>query len=527
MHRLHAEAGGLKVLRSRPQQQQRPGRRLLSLAAFAALAAGSTAQAQSGLRIVPSIQLTEIVTNNVNVSATDKHADAITRATASLSVGSTSGILRGFLDYGLTAQVYVRDSSRNGLSSQNSLNADADVEVIENRAFVNVRATVSQGGLSVFGAQPSAGGDGLANPNATEIRTLRVAPRLLGYLGRAVRYSVNGAYGLTSTKGSSVGDATTTSLALQLANANPARVGWVVDVSSETSDFKAGRSTRSDRVYGTLTLGLEELDLRLGANAGREYSDLVTRDRSGVATWGLSADWIPSARTQVNARYDERAFGKTYSLNLQYRTPLTVWTVSDSRSVSVLGNGLQVGSRGAVFDLFYAQFASIEPDPQRRIDLVNQFLIGSGLDPNAGARPVLLTSGASIQDVLSLSAAYRLPRGSATLIAARTSSRRADALSAAVDDLSRAGDVHQRSITLNLSHRLTPELSASLGLSALRSEGVLSAVQQNSQRMATVQVGGPLSPKSSWSVALRRTLYETSQVPYNESAVTASYSLQL
>lgn len=484
----------------------------------------SNAQAQTGLSIVPSVQVTQIVTNNVNLSPTDARAEAITQATAGIALGSRSGALRGFLNYGLTGQVYARDSSRNQLSSQNTLNANADIEVVDGQGFVSVQAAVSQSALSSFGAQSSY--NGLSNANTAEVRTLQVGPRWLGRLGSAVRYTVNGSYGLTSTKGSNVGDATSSALNLQLSNAAATLVGWSVNASREVSAFKGGRTTSSNRVFGTLSTTIDDLDLRLGVNAGRETSDLTSLQSISAATWGLSADWLPSPRTQVNARYDERIFGKTYSLSAVHRTPLTVWQITDSRSLSTSGNALQPGSRGAVFDLYFTQFASIEPDPVRRVDLVNAFLRSTGLDPSAGLASSFLSSAASIQDLLSLSAAYRMPRGSITLIASRSSSRRADTLSAAVDDLSRAARVNQRSLTLNLSHRLTPELSANLSLSGLKGEGS-SAVQGNSQRAGSLNISGRLTPKSSWSLGLRRTLYETSLVPYNESAVTASYSLQL
>jgi uncharacterized protein (PEP-CTERM system associated) len=502
------------------------GRSRVALLAAAAWASSFSVQAQTatGLTVVPSVQVTQTLTNNVNLSPTDKHSEAITRVTAGIAVGSRSGTLRGFLNYGLTAQIYARDSSRNSLNGQNTLGTNADIEVVDGRGFVNVSAAVSQAALSSFSAQT--GNDGLNNPNTTEVRTLQVAPRWVGRLGSAVRYSVNGSYNLSSTKSSEVGDSTGGSLNLQVANANASRLGWSVDASRQVSGFGAGRTTSSNRVFGSLSLLVDDLDLRLGANAGREYSDLTNQSQSGAGTWGVNATWTPSPITRVSAQYDERAFGNTYSLNLEYRTPLTVWQLTDSRSLTTSGNQLQAGSRGSVFDLYYAQFASIEPDPLRRVDLVNAFLRSNGIDPSTSVRPGLLTSAATIQDLLSVSVAYRMQRGSATLFITRSKSRRADTLSNAADDLATAGEVDQRTISLNLSHRLTPELSANLNLSTLTGEGT-SAAQSNSQRTANLNISGRLTPKSSWSLALRRTLYETSLVPYNESAVIATYSLQL
>lgn len=526
MRQRHAEPVRMCADASNAKRKALPGRSRSVIVVAAACAASLTAQAQSaiGLSIVPSVQVTQTVTSNVKVSPTDRHSESITQVTAGVSVGSRSGTLRGFLNYGLTGRLYARDSSRNSLAGQNTLGANADVEVVDGQGFVNVSAAVSQGALSSFAAQT--GNDGLSNPNTTEVRTLQVAPRWLGRLGSAVRYAVNGSYGLSSTKASNVGDSAASSLSLQVSSANASRLGWAVDASRQVSGFSAGRTSSSSRVFGSLSLLANDLDLRLGANAGREYSDLTTQSQSGAGTWGMSAVWTPSPVTQLSAQYDERAFGKTYSLGLNYRTPLTVWQLTDTRSLTISGNQLQAGSRGAVFDLYYAQFASIEPDPLRRIDLVNAFLRSNGIDPSASFRPGLLTSAATLQNQLSLSVAYRMQRGSATLFATRSKSRRADTLSNAADDLASAGQVAQRSIVLSLSHRLTPDLSANLNMSTLTGEGS-SAAQANTQRAANLQVSGRLSPESSWSLALRRTLYETSSVPYNESALTATYSLQL
>lgn len=496
------------------------------LGCVAACVSVTTAHAQSatGLTFVPTAQISETLTNNVDLSATDARSESITRVTAGIGIGSQSGKLRGFLNYGLTGNFYARDSGRNSISNQNSLAANFDTEVVDGQGFVNVRAAVAQSAISSFGAQ--SGADGLANANTTEVRSLQVAPRWLGRLGSEVKYSVTGSYLVSNAKGSDAGDSTGSTLNLQVSNASATRLGWAVDASRQVSGFKVGRTTSSNRVFGSLSLRVDELDLQLGANAGREFSDLTSQQQVSSATWGASAVWTPSPLTQVNAQYDERAFGNTYRLGLVYRTPLTVWQISDSRSLLTSGNQLLVGSRGSVFDLYFAQFASVEPDPVRRTELVNAFLRSNGLDPSGIVKSSFLTSAATFQDQLSLSAAYRMLRGSATLFVTRSSSRRADTVSSGVDDLANTGQVTQRSIGLNLSHRLTPTVSASLNLSVLKGEGD-SAAQANNQRAANLQIGGQFSPKSSWSLALRRTLYETSLVPYNESAVVATYAMQL
>ena len=495
----------------------------ISVVATASVTLITMAQAAPGLSIQPSVQVSQTLTDNVNLSSTNRTSEAITLVTLGVGLGSQSGRLRGFLNFGLTGKFYASGSSSNSISNQNALASNFDVEVIDGHGFVNVSATVAQSAVSSFGAQTDA--TGLANANTTEVRTLRVSPRWQGQLSDVAKYGVAGSYSVSDAKGTSAGGSNSSSLRAQVSNANSARLGWGLNASRQVSGFNGGRTTSSNRVVGSVSLRVDELDLQLGANAGRETSDLTTAQQTNAGTWGLNGAWAPSPRTKFNAQSEQRPFGKTYRLDFDYRTALTVWRLTDSRSLSTSGNQLLIGSRGTVFDLYFDQFASLEPDPVKRVDLVNTFLRDNGINPAATVSQGFLSSAATIQDRRLASVGYRLPRGTATLTVSRSKSRRADTLSTAADDLSSAADVSQQSISLSLSHRLTPELAGSLALSTLKSEGS-TAAQSNNQRAALLTFSGSLSRRAGWSLTLRRTLYETSLVPYAESALIGTMGMR-
>ena len=495
----------------------------ISVVAAASVTLVTMAQAAPGLSIQPSVQLSQTLTDNVNLSPTNKTSEAITQVTLGVGLGSQSGRLRGFLNFGLTGNFYARGSSPNSISNQNALSSNFDVEVVDGHGFVNVSATVAQGAVSSFGAQT--GATGLANANTTEVRTLQVSPRWQGQLSDVAKYSIAGSYSLSDAKSTSAGGSNSSSLSAQVSNANSARLGWGLNASRQVSGFNGGRTTSSNRVGGSLSLRVDELDLQLGANAGRETSDLTTAQQTNTGTWGLTGAWAPSPRTRFDAQFEQRPFGKTHQLGFDYRTALTVWRLSDSRSLSTSGNQFLVGSRGTVFDLYFAQFASLEPDPVKRVDLVNLFLRNNGINPAATVSQGFLSAAATIQDQQLLSVGYRLPRGTATLTVTRSKSRRADTLSTATDDLASAAEVSQQSTSLSLSHRLTPEMAGSLALSTLKSEGS-TAAQSNNQRAALLTVSGSLSRLAGWTLTLRRTLFETSLVPYAESALIGTVGMR-
>ncbi len=491
------------------------------MAAMAGLAAGvvGTVQAAPSLRIEPKLALSETLTDNVGLSP-DKHADAVTRIDAGVGLRSSSGLVRGFLDYTLSELVYARDSRRNG--HQNRLNAQLEAEWFERRGFVTVAAAVAQQAVSAFAPQP--GTDSLGGNNATEVRNLRVAPRWIGRFGDDVAYSVNGDYNVSQSKDAVVGDAQTSGLTFHLGNARATRLGWSIDAIHQRSTYKASRSTESDRLVGGIDQSVPQLDLQWRANVGQERSNIDSATSQSTLTWLLGATWTPSPRTRVSGNVERRSFGNAHALSAEYRTPLTVWTLSESRSLSTNGNQLGVGSLGTAFDLVYALFAS-EPDPAKRLDLTNAFLRDNNIDPNARSTPGFLSSAATIQDALTLSAVARGVRSAATLTFTRGTSRRADTTVVAADDLALSDRIRTSSLGLNLSHRLTPLATVNLTGTWLQTSGSQS-LQSNRQRAVFAQYGSSLARNANWSLALRRTLYETSRVPYSESAVVATIGLR-
>src|SRR5206468_11239728 len=104
-----------------------------------------------GFSVVPGFAISETLTNNSQLATTDRKSDFITQVTPSIHITSTGGRLRGFLDYSLDGILYAKSTGANQL--QNSLNAVLNVEAVENWAFVDARAIISQQYTSAYGTQ--------------------------------------------------------------------------------------------------------------------------------------------------------------------------------------------------------------------------------------------------------------------------------------------------------------------------------------------------------------------------------------
>ena len=533
-------------MRRRQLERAGPGRRAVTLAGTGAWQAGRAdvclrwalwssvgalllvtaagAQPVAGpraLALVPSGSITETLTDNYRLSGVNPQSDAITRLTAGVSLRSEAGLLRGYLDYSLSSLVYARHGERNEL--QNGLSSNLIADLLEGRMKVVVKAGISQRAVSAFGAQPA--GNGLSNDNSTELRTLRITPSLQGPLGPGLRYSGSLGYSISDTSNSNTGNSRATTAKLRLEPASPGRLGWSVDGSHVRSSFKLGRVNEDDRLVGNLNLPLDDFDLKLNGNAGVEFTDQASARRQRYQTWGVGLVWTPSPRARLAGELDRRFFGQSHSLSFEYRTPLTVWRLSDSRNLTTGDGQTGAAGRGTAFDHYFALFRSREPDDVKRAALVDSFLKLNKIDPDAGAPPGFLRSSATLDNRFDFSVAMLGPRSTALLTLTRSRTRRLDLVLGAQDDLANANEVRQTGVSLDLSHRLTPQSSLGLVLNQRQSRGTL-ASQDSRQRQASLLHTSQLSAESTLAVGARRALYKTGASAYAESALFATYGIR-
>ena len=487
----------------------------LALAQTANLA---TTQPRS-LAVQPSASITQTFTDNFLLSGVDPTADAITRLSAAVSLKSQTGLVRGFLDYSLSSLVHARHSDRNTL--QSALNMVLGADVIDGRARIDVTGTIAQSAVSAFGVQPVTGSG--VQSNSTETRNLRITPSVRGPLGADYRYSGQLGYAITDAKGVSLGNSSTSSAALHLEPTSRGLLGWALDGSLLRSDYKAGRATSDDRLYGTANLRIPAVDLLLQANGGVEVSDITAASRQSYGNWGLGATWAPSPRTRLVADFNHRFYGPSRSLSFEHRTALTTWRLTDSRSLSTDNGQLTDSGRGTAFDLFYAQAASAVPDPVRRVDYVNALLQALGISPTA--EPGFLRSSVTLQQRQELSVALRGVRSAAVVSVTRSLTQRLGAQPGVTDDLSATSEVRLHGLSVNLSHRLTPMSTATALLSQSQGTGV-GAAQHTKQRLLSLQYTNRPGNNSDLSLGLRRAAYQQFSASFGESAIFATYGVR-
>lgn len=471
--------------------------------------------------IEPRLSVAETLTDNIGLTTSNRQADLITEVTPGFLVTSNGGRVRGFLDYALTGLAYIHNSSSNTLL--NALNAKVAVEAVEKWAFLDVQANISQQAISAFGTiSPD---PNLINKNRTEVRTLSISPYVTGRVVDFADYEARVTQIYTRDSETSTSDNDSTEALVRLVGPSSHRLfNWSADASGHWITYSGGRRIEDNRLRALL-YATPYPELRFSLIGGYESNNYFSLEKQGESTPGLGVDWRPSERTRVSFQQERRFFGNSHSYLVEYRTPRTAWRYSDVSDVSTSFGAPTLGSQGTAYDLFFAQFASVQPDPVLRARLVNEFLLANGLSASTPIFSGSLTSAVTQERRQELSFALLGIRDTVVFSAMQTRSRRIDQVSEVIDDFSNGNVVRQRGFTVQGSHRLTPLSTINLVALVDRTSGN-EASQSTTLRSISLIWIGQLAPRTQASLGARHSSFSSPVNPYGESAITARLTMR-
>lgn len=473
--------------------------------------------------IEPRISVSEIITSNVGLSSTNARSEQITEVSPGIRMVGDGGRVKGFFDYTLTGVAYAQGSAAN--NRRQALNAAGTVVAVENRLFLDLSGVISQQAVSAFGIQSVDGALGSRNPNLSETSSFRLSPYFRGQLGEFASYEARYGLATTRTASAAASDVTTKDVSLQLGSGSSfRRLGWSVVASRTETNFDAGRVTQADQLRASVSFAVNP-QFSLTATGMQESTNLTGAVKESSRSGGWGANWSPSERTKLSFLRQNRFFGESHSLNLEHRTGRTAWSLTDSRDVYSASNQATVASLGTVYDLFFSQFAAVEPDPLKRAELVNAFLQANGINPGGTVSRGFLTSAVSVQRRQALSVALLGLRDTVTFLASRSLSSRLDTARASSDDFASSDHVRQMGLSINYAHRLTPHTSFNLMVSKQDSSGS-GGLQDTSLRSLLFNLSTRLGRQTSAALGFRRVVFESRTAPYDESAITGTLSMQ-
>ena len=465
--------------------------------------------------VVPRVSVSETLTDNARLTNVGKQADQITEISPGIRITSETGRVKGYFDYSLRQLIYAQNSVPS--TTQNALNTFGTVEAIEKRAYLDFSGTISQQAVSAFGTQSV--GNTASNSNLTETSNFRLSPYIRGRLTDATEYEARYSLATTRSQSSIVSDVTSADTLVKIGSGSGSGfrlLGWSVEGTQQSVNYSAGRTTEADRLRVVLTYAVTP-QFRLSAIGGREANNYLSFDKQSYDSSGFGVDWTPTERTKLSAMRENRFFGEGHNFSFEHRTGRTVWRYSDVKDSFSTPSQSGVGSIGSVYDLFFTQFASIEPDPNLRAQLVNNFLLANGINPNAAVISNFLTSAVSLQRRQNLSFALLGVRDTVTFMATRSESSRLDSLSTLVDDFAISSIVRQQGFSVSYAHRLTPLSSLNAFASQQNTSGS-TALQDSTLRTFNISVSSLVAKRATATVGVRRVVFDSNTSPYVETA---------
>lgn len=470
--------------------------------------------------VTPTLSAKAEVTNNLKLSATDKVSDLILTISPGLSLGGQSGRVKGFLDYRLDAIFYARNQQSS--SFQNYLNARVNAEAVENWLFVDASASISQQYISPFGSQST--DNSLVNSNRTEVSTVNIAPYIRGQIAGNINYLGRVFYDFTSSGTSQAGDSQFWGGVLRLDSTTRwSRLSWSLDLTYREGHFEDRRNVFDQLNILSLNYAITPY-LKVSARGNTEDSNISTFEAQKTNGWGWGLQWSPSPRTNLSLVQDQRFFGSSHVYSFDYRTPRTVWSISSTQGLSTGQNIGGRGTAGSPYDLLFAQFATIEPDPVARAQLVNNFLKSNGINPSASLNPGYLPSQVVEEERQQASVAMLGDRSTLVFNAYQTYSRNLNPLTNPDSNFANGNVLHWLGFGVNWAHRLTPTSSLNLGVTQQQTDESVGQ-QATNLRSVNAMWSTKLARRATASLNARYQSFSGTTNSYNEAALFATLSM--
>ena len=438
-----------------------------------------------------------------------------TEVTPAIRLQSRGGRVTGSLDYGLVLAAQTRSDKRTEVG--NRLTGSFNADVYDRRLFVDGRASITRQSTNAFATQYAQGSsnDLFDVTNRTEVANVSLSPLWRGVLGTAVQYELRLLADVSDSRGTTIGDQTRTGATATVSSAiSGTALTWALNASGSETEFKEGRSTRSEQA--TATLGwMPDPDYSFSLRGGTERQDTDSSALRSSNTWGAGATWRPSPRTRVQLSYDDRFFGAGWTGVVEYRMPRSAISVSSTRESSD-GLGSQF-SAVSQFDAYMAQYAEQIPNVAEREVFVRALLATQQIDPNATVVPAFVTTAVSVSERHQLTLSWSGKRLSMSAQAYRSQTQVIDSLALAPSRL----PARQSGYTGSASYRLDPQ--ADLVLTGSRQMiGSTDAQAGTDLKSLSLAYAYRQGLRTTLSLSARYTVFNSTIEPYREASVQAA-----
>lgn len=265
--------------------------------------------------------------DNINLSSTDKKSGNTLRIEPTLFWHQKSSRVQADVDLGIAAFTGSEPSSN---STQVRLNADLHTNFLQNTLLFDVSSRVSEQSRSAFSpVLPYTQAD--TTDSLTQTRYISAG---VGYQNRFLYdWNYNASYKTSYSEDSKniTANTRTQTVSALVGNRNSARKLY--------TELRASGNHTEPENLNSYETGLTQIEfgwrpfygLNTFVSTGKEYNGYLVENRSST-TYDAGFNWQPSRRSNLNASVGHRYYGSTHNINLNYRTPLTQWQLSSTKS---------------------------------------------------------------------------------------------------------------------------------------------------------------------------------------------------
>lgn len=480
-------------------------------------------------KITPGIELSEIYTDNVRLSAPGtERSDFITQVSPSIAIIGTGRRLKIDARYAMQNLAYARTNG--SIATHHLLNANAQAELVPDLFFLNGRASIGRQAISAFGAQSTS--TATLSPNQTDVRTYSINPYLLHRFGSTATAEARYTRDAVTSGVGGLSDSHADRAVLGL-NSGPAfrTLGWGLRYSLQKTRFDNLAPIQNEEASLSLRYLLSS-QFSLTASGGHEKNNYLSIANKPEGTfWNAGIAWAPTVRTSIRANAGRRFYGDAYSLLASHRSRRTVWNVGYLEDVTTTRSQflLPVTTDTAAF--LDQLWLNVFPDEDIRRQVIEDFIRDAGLPPMLAHSVNSFTNRVFLQKRWQASVALNGVRN--TVVLSLHDTRREAQTAGGVDsallgpaNVALEDRTRQSGANLLWNWRISPRTNANASAGYNRIES-LATGQANHTRTYRMAVARQFQPKLKGTLEVRR-LQQDSNLPgstVRENAINASLQM--
>ncbi|MFN0316951.1 MAG: TIGR03016 family PEP-CTERM system-associated outer membrane protein [Burkholderiales bacterium] len=319
---------------------------------------------------------TATLTDNVGLAPRgQEESDLVLQMSPNFSLSDQVGRIRFGAAY---SPSLIWRPSESKTTTQNTLSAFGNWEVVTGEFFVDANASVSQQYLSPFGA--TAVDPGSDTENRAEARTFGLSPSYRGRVSDQLTYEIRHNSTWTSSDSSQVKDNYSSNWSGQINKVETGGViGWNVNYTHSDSDSAGQSAFVSDRVIGTVSFRPDP-EFTAFVRGGYEWNNYSVSNQS-AENYGLGFNWIPVSRTSISGSWDHRFYGEGYSLGLSHRMRRSAISLSAGRDINAVPFQFLTLTGRDTASALDALYTNQIPNPVQRQAFVQALIRALGLPP--------------------------------------------------------------------------------------------------------------------------------------------------